>query len=140
MNGSLLLAVAVAALGSEFGYRPLPGGGLEYIVQRELHVVEILKEGDDITSDVPANVKDIRSIRFTVGSGELPRINESRVTADPELELPPSAPPEPPQTSLELRDDDWPRELPWKDGPEDGVRPVVMLQDTEPAPVSPLSE
>ena len=140
MNGSLLLAVAVAALGSDFGYQPLPGGGLEYIIQIEPHLVDRLREGIDVTSDVPANVKNIRSCRFTVGSGELPRIDEPPVTAGPEDDLPPLAPPDPPHLPEAPRDavpDDRPRELPWKDGTEDGVTPAVMLQGTEPTPILP---
>jgi len=140
MNGSLILAVAVAVVGGDVGWRPFPGGGLEYIIQIEPHLVDRLKEGIDITSDLPAGVKNIRSCRFTVGWGELPKIDEAPIASCPEDDLPPSTPPDLPEPSKALLDegpDDTPRELPWKDGTEDGVTPAVMLQGTEPEPVSP---
>ena len=140
MNGSLLLAVAVAAVGGDFGWQPYPGGGLEYIVQIEPHFVDRLREGTDIISDVPANVKNIRSCRFTVGSGELPRIDDPRIGTEPENYLPPSAPPklpEPPEARLVARPDGTPKELPYRDGTEGGVISAVMLQGTEPPPISP---
>ena len=129
MNGSLLLAIAVSAVGGDVGWQPLPGGGLEYIIQIKPHLVDRLKEGIDITSDVPANVKGIRSCRFTVGSGELPRIDEAPFATGPEDDLKPSVP-------LDAGVNETPRELPWIDGAEDGVQPAVF-QGTQPTPVSP---
>jgi hypothetical protein len=139
MNGSLLLAVAVAAVGIDYGWDPHPGGGLVYIVQIEPHLIDRLKEGKDISSDIPANVKNIRSFRFTVGSGELPRIYEPPVTTDPDNDLSPLSPPElakPAEAPHDTGPSDTPRELPWKDGTEDGVTPA-MFQGTEPTPVLP---
>ena len=127
MNGSLLLAVAVATMGSDsFGWQPLPGGGLEYIIQIGPHIIDRLKDGVDITSDVPANVKNIRSCRFTVGSGELPKIDEPPVLVGHEDQRLPFSPP-----------DDAPLRLPWKEDAEDGVKQTVLLEDPEPTPASP---
>ena len=139
MSGSLFLVVAVAALGSDYGWQPLPGGGVEYIIQIDPHVVDRLKEGIDIISDVPAEVRNIRTCRFTVGSGKLPRISERPVLPELENDLPPYVPPDRPklpQTPLDKRPDDVPAKLPGGEGTEDGVKPAVMLQGAEPAPSS----
>ena len=140
MYGSLLLAAAVATLGSDYGWQPLAGGGVEYIIQIDPHIVDRLKEGIDITSDVPAEVKDIRSCRFTVGSGELPRINPGPVMPEPDEGLPSFASPDRPRRSevpLDTRPDGVPGRLPERGGSEDGVKPVGWLEETEPKLVSP---
>lgn len=129
MNGSLLLAIAVSAVGGDVGWQPLPGGGSEYIIQIRPHLVDRLKEGIDITSDVPANVKNIRSCRITAGLAELPRIDEAPVTTGPEDDLKASDP-------LDAGVNETPRALPWIDGAEDGVQPAIF-QGTQPKSETP---
>ena len=111
MNGSLLLALAVAAVGSDFGWQPLPGGGLEYIIQIEPHLVDRLREGTDFVSYVPANVKNIRKCRFRVGSEKLPTVFDSP--------------------------DGKPSKLPWEDDIENKVKPAAIFRDAGPTPAVP---
>lgn len=74
-----------AALGYDVGWQPLPDGGMEYIIQIEPHLLEMLKNGEQLVSDIPPNLRGVRSYRITVGTAELPREGEL-----PEPELPPS--------------------------------------------------
>lgn len=72
MGGSMLW-LAIAAVGIDVGWQPLPGGGLEYIIQIEPYTLERLKQGEEIASDLPPGLKGVRSYRITTGSKELPR-------------------------------------------------------------------
>jgi hypothetical protein len=83
-----VLCLATVALGAEVGWRPLPEGGMEYIIQIEPHMLEAMKAGDDIFSDIPPNVRGVRSYRITVGTGEVPRIGELRAEPEPEKPAP----------------------------------------------------
>lgn len=69
----LAICLAACVLGVDFGYQPLPGGGVEYIIQIPPHSVESLKAGGTIASDVPRQVKDIRAFRIQVGTQRLER-------------------------------------------------------------------
>ena len=77
--GALAICLAACALGVDYGYQPLPGGGVEYLIQIPPHSLESLKAGGAIASDVPRQVKDVRAFRITVGTQPLER------------ELPPAA-------------------------------------------------
>jgi hypothetical protein len=70
---AIMACISVAALGIDVGWQPLPGGGVEYIIQIAPQAMEVLKAGDWIQSDVPAEVKHIRAYRIMVGTGKLPR-------------------------------------------------------------------
>ena len=72
MNG-LIVFVATAALGVEFGYQPATDGGLEYIVQVEPELIESMEEGLEITSDIPPEASNVSRIRVRIGKGMLPR-------------------------------------------------------------------
>jgi hypothetical protein len=72
MHG-LLLLLAGATLGVEWGYRPLQSGGVEYIVQVEPNMLdELARNGQEITSEVPASLRDVRQCRITIG-GQKPQ-------------------------------------------------------------------
>ena len=71
--GGTAFIVAAVALGIKAGWQPLPEGGLEYIIQIEPHMLDSLKAGEVIASDIPPTLKDIRSYRITVGTDDLPR-------------------------------------------------------------------
>ena len=68
-----IACIAAVLLGIDVGWKPLPEGGTEYLIQIEPNLLETLKSGEPILSDVPPYVKDVRSYRITVGTGELPR-------------------------------------------------------------------
>lgn len=68
----ILIAVATTALGVDIGWQPLSDGGSEYIIQIEPQLLTTLKNGNDLTSEVPAWL-NVRRYRITVGTGELPQ-------------------------------------------------------------------
>jgi hypothetical protein len=68
-----IVCIAVVLLGIDVGWRPLPDGGVEYQIQIEPQVIETLKAGQPIYSDIPRNVKDVRAYRITVGTEQLTR-------------------------------------------------------------------
>jgi hypothetical protein len=72
MSGHIACIVAVL-LGVDAGWQPLPEGGMEYIIQIEPQLLETLKSGEPIQSDVPSYVKDVRAYRIVVGTAKLPR-------------------------------------------------------------------
>ena len=74
-----------ATLGFDVGWQPLEDGGMEYIIQIEPHVLEMLKSGEQLVSDIPPNLRGVRSYRIVVGTEKLPREGEM-----PEPEAPPS--------------------------------------------------
>jgi hypothetical protein len=82
---------------------------MEYIIQIEPHLLEMLKNGEQLVSDIPPNLRGVRSYRITVGTAKLPREGEL-----PEPELPPSR---------EVR-------MPYPGG---FVPPVPLPVETEPA-------
>lgn len=74
MNAIALL-LATSAVGVDVGWQPAEGGGLEYIIQIEPQLLEVLKNGKDLTSEVPPGL-NVRRYRITVGSAALPQQGE----------------------------------------------------------------
>jgi hypothetical protein len=72
MYGSIL-SVAAVLVGIDVGWRPLPEGGVEYLIQIEPELLETLESGSAVESDIPPSVTGVRAYRITVGAGELPR-------------------------------------------------------------------
>ena len=68
-----ILCIAVAVLGVDVGWQPLSEGGVQYLIQIEPHVLEALRLGEVIQSDLPPGVDDVRGYRITVGTEQLPR-------------------------------------------------------------------
>ncbi len=75
--------LAAGCLGVDVGWQPLPGGGMEYIIQIEPELLEALRRGEAVVSLVPPQVRDIRQYRIVVGRGPVPRITPAR-TAPPQ--------------------------------------------------------
>jgi hypothetical protein len=74
----LLLLAPIPARAVQFGWQPLPDGGIEYRVQVEPELLDSFR-GEGFTSDIPASLqRDLRRIRITVGNSKLP--NEGDVT------------------------------------------------------------
>lgn len=63
--GTTLLCAAVVLVGVKFSTQPLPGGGIEYVIQIEPLALESLRAGSDIRSDIPPTLGDLRSFRIT---------------------------------------------------------------------------
>jgi hypothetical protein len=74
MNAAILY-LAAAAVGINAGWRPLPDGGMEYIIQLEPEALDLLRSGQAMQSDIPAQVQNVRGYRIIVGSGAPPRID-----------------------------------------------------------------
>ncbi len=70
----LLILVAATAIGVEAGWEPLADGGHLYTIQIEPELVRTLQSGNDLVSEVPAQVH-VRSFRITLGTGALARID-----------------------------------------------------------------
>lgn len=83
MNG-VGLALLTAVLGVDVGWQPLPNGGLEYIIQIEPQLLDSIRAGNDLVSDIPANLQGVRSYRITIGSDRLPRIGEPAEVGGPD--------------------------------------------------------
>lgn len=67
-----LACLSAAVLGIDYGWQPVAGGGIEYIIQIEPQMLERLKAGEDIFSDLPPQTGNIRGYRITVGTSPLP--------------------------------------------------------------------
>jgi hypothetical protein len=68
----ICVMIAAATLGIDYGWQPVAGGGIEYIIQIEPQMIEALKDGRDIASDLPSDLRGVRCYRITVGTGPLP--------------------------------------------------------------------
>jgi len=73
---SWIVLMASAAVGIDYGWQPIAGGGFEYIIQIEPETLESLKNGADIFSQLPPALRGIRGYRVTVGKGPLPHQGE----------------------------------------------------------------
>jgi hypothetical protein len=69
------LLLATLAVGIDTGYEPTAEGGLEYIIQIPPDVLNTLKPGEAITSEIPADLQGVQRYRIQVGTGRLPRIH-----------------------------------------------------------------
>jgi hypothetical protein len=85
-----MLCLATVTLGVDYGWRPLPEGGMEYIIQIEPYMLDLLAKGEELSSDIPPNVRGVRSYRITVGTDELPR--EGATEREPAASPPPTLP------------------------------------------------
>lgn len=93
MGGTMMgtmICLATLALGIDVGWEP-SGEGLEYIIQIEPEMLDSLRAGTVIQSDVRSELRDIRSYRIQVGTGAVPRIDLPEPKVDP---IPPQATPE----------------------------------------------
>src|SRR5436190_146554 len=73
----LLAGAATTAQAVQFGWQELNGGGIQYIVQVEPELLDSFHE-QGFTSDLPASMRDVRSIRIVVGKEILPNQNDLR--------------------------------------------------------------
>jgi len=86
MNG-LILTMALAAAGVEYGWKPHEDGGLEYIIQVEPELLDSLRRGMEITSEIHPQAVHARRFRIRVGSGAVPR--EGHAAEEGEAQPPP---------------------------------------------------
>ncbi len=73
MHAAIVL-LAGSLLSVDVGYQPLPDGGVEYIIQIEPELVDVIRRGEkDVTSTIPADL-DVRKVRVTIGNAQLPHV------------------------------------------------------------------
>lgn len=70
---AVMSLVAASAVSISAGWTKLPTGGYEYIIQIEPEAIATLAAGEDFTSEVPPEARDVRSYRVHVGREQLPR-------------------------------------------------------------------
>jgi hypothetical protein len=92
-----VLCLAVA-FGVDAGWRRLPEGGFEYVIQLEPETLDALKAGDEFFSDVPPGVRDVRSYRITAGTGELVREGDLEGAPSTPESQPPAEAQSPPES------------------------------------------
>ncbi|HWA97871.1 MAG TPA: hypothetical protein VG713_05240 [Pirellulales bacterium] len=112
MNSAALL-IALSTVGIDYGWEPVEGGGIEYIVRIDERMFESMRRGGVVSSDLPPVAGGIRGYRVVVGDVPLPHEGEplpqvqpqpSAAEAGPVLAPPqgnsatPAATPEPPKT------------------------------------------
>jgi hypothetical protein len=88
MNAIPLL-IALSATGIDFGWEPVVGGGIHYIVQIDPKMLDSMKEGTIVSSDLPEVPGGIRRYQIVVGTGPLPHQGEPL----PQMPLPTAVPP-----------------------------------------------
>ena len=125
---TIACVIAAAVVAVDTGWQPVEGGGYEYIIQIEPSLVDVLVQGEAVTSEVPAALQSVRRYRVVVGSGKLPRIDppvaKSPAASQPPLPGPPAAEP--------------PAGQPLPLGPPP-TEPVAEPAPLEPAPTNPAA-
>ena len=92
----LLISIAVATLGVDYGWKRLPDGGSEYIIQLNQQTLDALRDGQPIQSDVMPDAGKVRSFRIVVGDEKLSRDKPPEKPAAQTAVLdPPQLPPNP---------------------------------------------
>lgn len=71
-----LVCLSAAALGVDYGWQPIAGGGIEYVIQIEPQMLDALMRGEDVSSALPAGAQNIRRYRIMVGDSTLPHHGE----------------------------------------------------------------
>ena len=89
MHGVLAL-VAASLVSIDIGWQPRPDGGFEYIIQIEPQMIDTLKDGQAIASELPQNLRGMRSYRITVGNAKLPHEGEPAPFAPATVDEPPA--------------------------------------------------
>jgi len=107
---AVVACLATVVVGIDAGWRPLPEGGVEYLIQIEPHMLESLSSGElneVISSHLPPRVQDVRAFRISVGNEELPRLLPEPRLPDPGLATPSAEPrsfsPEPDDKPIEAQ-------------------------------------
>ena len=141
------LLLAATAVGLDYGWQPLETGGFEYIIQIEPELLDALHAGEALRSDLPPDMRDVRSYRIQVGRGPVPKLGNPQAVATPAppvaqpVQQPPAEPvrEEPP---MRVPRDRW---TPYGEPASEPARPASRYPDynyrTEtPAPKLPAQE
>lgn len=133
---ALLINVRPVA-GVEFGWQPLPDGGIEYLIQVEPQLIDSFREFG-YSSDLPTGLRDIRRVRIVVGTEPLPNQGDL-VGPVPPMNTPPvaSTPPDrEPTFSSDPPAGSTPMPEPSKFVPDPGAKavPAANIAEVTPAP------
>ena len=82
MNGIAVL-LTMAVIGVDYGWQPGKDGQLEYIVQIEPGLLDSLKNGAEIVSEIHPDARGVRRFRIRVGKDELPRVGQLAADTSP---------------------------------------------------------
>ncbi|HEY1067968.1 MAG TPA: hypothetical protein VGE52_17725 [Pirellulales bacterium] len=83
MSAGLIVYAAAAVLAVDTGWQPAPDGGLEYIIQVEPQLLDLMRDGQVIQSEIPADLQGVRRYRIQVGTEPLPRVGLPTTAARP---------------------------------------------------------
>ncbi|MFZ1936601.1 MAG: hypothetical protein WCB27_14320 [Thermoguttaceae bacterium] len=98
----LLLCVAAATLGFQYGWELLPDGRMEYIIQLDPAAIEALRDGQTLRSDIPTAAGEIRAYRIVMGRGRPRQDTPPPKPAPPPAKAALVEPPRPAQSSFPL--------------------------------------
>ena len=72
---AIILGATFSLIGIEAGWQPLPGGGVEYVIQVDPREADLLLRERGFSSDVPSHLKDIRVCRIVIGTSSLRQVD-----------------------------------------------------------------
>ena len=85
MNSALVL-IAMSVVGIDYGWEVTATGEQEYIIQLEPELLNRLRDGEVVTSEILPEVRGVRKFRIQVGTGSLPKrkstINVGNIDAE----------------------------------------------------------
>lgn len=113
----IALLLAASSLGVDFGWQPTADGELEYIIQIEPALLDAMRNGEQIVSEIHPDAAGVRRFRILVGRQQLPR--EAGVLT-----------PRPPASAPPIQLSDAPQVA-----PPVGIGPVPSGEASQPKPV-----
>ena len=80
--------LAASMIGVETGWQPIEEDQLEYIIRIEPQLIEAMRDGESVVSEIPSQLQGVRRYRIVVGDadtdgGPLPRINLTPMSSEP---------------------------------------------------------
>jgi hypothetical protein len=84
---AIALMVAMSATGIDCGWHQLEDGDVEYVIQIEPMMVDQLKDGFIVTSEIPEDLRGVRRFRIQIGDQPLTQEKIEPPRRDPRLDL-----------------------------------------------------
>jgi len=83
--------IAACVIGVETGWQPIEEDQLEYIIRIEPQLIEAMRGGESVVSEIPPQLRGVRRYRIVVGDADtdgrpLPRINLTPMASEPPTE------------------------------------------------------
>ena len=85
MNSALVI-IAMSVVGIDYGWEDTAQGEQEYIIQLEPELLNRLRDGEIVTSEILPEVKGVRRFRIQVGTGVLPKGKSTINVGDTDFE------------------------------------------------------